>query len=219
MYTSIMKIIKLDEVDSTHTYLKDYIKTNGYSEAICITSDYQTNGIGSRGNSWTGTKGNLFFSFVLNKNELPKDLPIQSASIYFSFILKDILKTIGSEVWLKWPNDFYISDKKIGGTITTVSNDLIYCGIGLNLINVNEEFGKLDISITSDNILKSYFNKLKLKDSWKQIFSEFKIEFQNSRKFQASVGDEKVSLENALLNDDGSIQVNNKKVFSLRWQR
>jgi len=151
--------------------------------------------------------------------ELPKDLPIQSASIYFSFILKDILKTIGSEIWLKWPNDFYISDKKIGGTITTVSNDLIYCGIGLNLINVNEEFGKLDISITSDNILKSYFNKLKLKDSWKQIFSEFKIEFQNSRKFQASVGDEKVSLENALLNDDGSIQVNNKKVFSLRWQR
>jgi len=216
MYTSIMKIIKLDEVDSTHTYLKDYIKTNGYNEAICITSDYQTNGIGSRGNSWTGTKGNLFFSFVLNKNELPKDLPMQSASIYFSFILKDILKTIGSEIWLKWPNDFYISDKKIGGTITTVSNDLIYCGIGLNLINVNEEFGKLDISITSENILKSYFNKLKLKDSWKQIFSEFKIEFQNSRKFQASVGDEKVSLENALLNDDGSIQVNNKKVFSLR---
>ena len=216
MYTSIMKIIKLDEVDSTHTYLKDYIKTNGYSKAICITSDYQTNGIGSRGNSWTGTKGNLFFSFALNKNELPKDLPTQSASIYFSFILKDILKMKGSQVWLKWPNDFYINDKKVGGTITTISNDLIHCGIGLNLISVNEEFGKLDISVNTDNILKSYFNKLELKDSWKQIFSEFKIEFENSKKFQASIGDKKVSLKNALLNDDGSIQVNNKKVFSLR---
>lgn len=216
MYTSHMKIIKLNEVDSTHTYLKDYIKKNSYKEAICIQSDYQTNGIGSRGNSWTGTKGNLFFSFVLSVDDLPSDLPIQSASIYFSYILKSILKDNASKVWLKWPNDFYIDDKKIGGTITTVSSNLLYCGIGLNLINVNEDFGKLDILINPDSILKSYFNKLKVKNSWKHIFSEFKIEFQNSRKFQASVDNEKVSLKDAVLNDDGSIQVNNKKVFSLR---
>ena len=216
MYTSIMKIIKLNEVDSTHTYLKDYIKANGYEESLCILSDYQTNGIGSRGNSWTGVKGNLFFSFVINKKELPEDLPIQSASIYFSYILKTILKENSSKIWLKWPNDFYIDDKKIGGTITTVSNDLIYCGIGLNLISVNKDFGKLDININPDFILKCYFESVKYKTSWKQIFSEFKIEFQHSRKFQASVDNEKVSLKNATLNDDGSIEVNNKKVFSLR---
>jgi len=216
MYNHIMKVIKLDEVDSTHRYLKEYIKKNSFSEPVCVITNYQSNGIGSRGNSWTGVKGNLFFSFVIHKNDLPNDLPIQSASIYFSYILKKILKEKKSKIWLKWPNDFYIEDKKIGGTITTVSKDLIYCGIGLNLISVSKDFGKLDIHITTSEILELYFENIKLKYSWKQIFKCFQIEFQNSRKFQSSIDNQKVSLENAILNEDGSIEVNNKKVFSLR---
>ena len=211
-----MKIIKLNEVDSTHSYLKEYINTNDYKEPLCVLTNYQTNGIGSRGNSWSGIKGNLFFSFVIHKDNLPSDLPMQSASIYFSYILKTVLKENASSLWLKWPNDFYINDKKIGGTITTVSKDLIYCGIGLNLIQVNESFGKLDIPIDCEEVLNSYFYKMNNKPSWKQIFREFKIEFEHSRKFQASIDNVKVSLKNAILNDDGSIEVNNKKVFSLR---
>ncbi len=145
MYNRKMKIIRLNEVNSTHTYLKEYIQTNGYVEPLCIVTDYQTNGIGSRGNSWTGKKGNLFFSFVISIDELPEDLPIQTISIYVSYILKSILKNLGSNVWIKWPNDFYINNKKIGGTITNMSKNLVYCGIGLNLLEVEEDFGKLDI--------------------------------------------------------------------------
>ena len=216
MYNPIMKILRLNEVDSTHTYLKNYILDNGFIEPICIVTDYQTNGIGSRGNFWTGKKGNLFFSFVFNKNYLPDDLPYQTISIYVSYILKNILKRHGSKVWIKWPNDFYLEDKKIGGTITNLSKDLIYCGIGLNLLNVEEQFGKLDIKIDTDSVLKDYFEELEKKILWKQIFSDFKIEFQLSKKFQTTIDNQKVSLENAILNEDGSIQVNNEKVFSLR---
>lgn len=211
-----MKIIKLKEVDSTHTYLKDYILKNSYEEPLCILSKIQTNGIGSRGNSWSGKDGNLFFSFVIKESFLPKDLPLQSISIYVSYLLKQILNDLGSKVWLKWPNDFYMDDKKIGGTITTVSKDLIFCGIGLNLIKVNDLYGKLDIKIDENNVLKSYFDRLEEKILWKQIFSDFKIDFQHSKKFQTTIDNQKVSLENAILNEDGSIQVNNKKVFSLR---
>lgn len=216
MYNEKMKIIRLEQVNSTHTYLKDYILQNGYEESLCILTDYQTEGIGSRGNTWNGKKGNLFFSFVIKSDFLPKDLPLQSTSIYVSFILKNILKSLGSEVWLKWPNDFYINDKKIGGTITSVSRNLIYCGIGLNLLEVNEDFGKLDIEIDVDNVIKDYFITLEKKIPWKQIFSDFRIEFRLSKKFQTTIDNQKVSIENAILNKDGSIQVNNKKVFSLR---
>lgn len=216
MYNGNMKIIKLKEIDSTHRYIKDYITENGYTEPLCVLCDYQTQGIGSRGNSWLGKEGNLFFSFVVDSSYLPEDLPLQSSSIYFSYILKDVLKDLGSIVWLKWPNDFYLDDKKIGGTITTVSKDLLYCGIGMNLKEVNDDFGKIDIDIDINNLLKSYFSKLEKKIFWKQIFSEFKIEFQHSKKFQTTIDNQKVSLQNVILNDDGSIQVNNKKVFSLR---
>ena len=216
MYNQKMKIIKLKEIDSTHRYIKDYILENGYTEPLCVSCDFQTQGVGSRGNSWIGKKGNIFFSFVVEKSFLPDDLPLQSCSIYFSYLLKIILKDMGSSLWLKWPNDFYVDNKKIGGTITTASKDLIYCGIGINIQNVNEDFGKLDIKVNIDNMLKNYFFKLEKKIFWKQIFSDFKIEFQHSKKFQTTIDNQKISLQNVMLNEDGSIQVNNKKVFSLR---
>ncbi|WP_066167739.1 biotin--[acetyl-CoA-carboxylase] ligase [Aliarcobacter cryaerophilus] len=211
-----MKIIRLNEVNSTQSYLKEYIQKNGYNNPLCVTSKIQTAGVGSRGNSWIGREGNLFFSFVVSKDNLPKDLPLQSASIYFTYILKDILQKSGSKLFLKWPNDFYIKNRKIGGAITSTNKELLFCGIGLNLIEVDDSFGKLDISIDIDEILNLYFIEIEKKIPWKQIFSLFKIEFMHSKNFQATVDGIKVSLENAILNSDGSIQIENKKVFSLR---
>jgi len=211
-----MKIIRLDKTESTHTYLKDYIKNEGYSSPTCIVTTHQFNGIGSRGNSWIGMEGNLFFSFVIKKDLLADDLPIQSASIYFSFLLKEVFAELGSFVWLKWPNDFYINESKIGGTITTMKKDLLFCGIGINLISVNKDFGNLDININIDDVLNRYFSKIEKKSLWKHIFKYFKIEFKKSREFQATIDNQKVSLKNAILNDDGSIELNKKKVFGLR---
>jgi len=37
-----------------------------------------------------GGEGNLFLSFVVDMNSLPSDLPIASASIYFSYIIKEV---------------------------------------------------------------------------------------------------------------------------------
>ncbi|MDD3025701.1 MAG: biotin--[acetyl-CoA-carboxylase] ligase [Aliarcobacter skirrowii] len=211
-----MKFIRLKTVNSTQLYLKDYVSKNGYKEPICVVTDIQTNGIGSRGNSWQGAIGNLFFSFALNKNDLPNDLPLQSASIYFTYILKELFAQKGSRVFLKWPNDFYIENKKIGGAITSTTKDLLFCGIGINLKEPNSDFGKLDIKIDIEELLNEYFENISKKIEWKEIFSLFKVEFSHSKKFQATIDGIKVSLENAILNGDGSIQINDKKVFSLR---
>ena len=107
-----MEIIYLDEIDSTQNFLIKKIKEKQVLPPVAVIANIQKNGIGSRGNSWIGEFGNLFLSFALTLDELPKDLPIQSSSIYFSYILKDVLFKKGSKIWLKWPNDFYIKSKK-----------------------------------------------------------------------------------------------------------
>jgi len=211
-----MKLIYLNKVDSTHTYLKEYIKNNNIKESICFYTFNQTNGLGSRNNKWQGEEGNLFFSFAILQNNLPIDLPIQSASIYFSHILKDTLAKNKSNLFLKWPNDFYIEENKIGGTITNKIQDYFLCGIGLNLKKTNHFDGYLDIDIKPEYLLEIYFDTLETYPSWKQIFSKFKLEFHNSKNFMVSTNDKKVSLENAILNDDGSLNINDEKVFSLR---
>lgn len=212
-----MEIYYLNRVDSTHTYLKNYLKENSYKNPICFYTYNQTAGIGSRENSWDGKEGNLFFSFAIDLEKLPKDLPLQSASIYFSYILKIELEKLGSNLWLKWPNDFYINNHKFGGTITTLHSNIFLCGIGINLSKVNDKYlGYLDIDIEPQKLLENYFNHIKKYPSWKQIFSLFEVEFHRTKNFTATINNRKTSLHSAVLCDDGSILINNKKVYSLR---
>ncbi|MEW6552426.1 MAG: biotin--[acetyl-CoA-carboxylase] ligase [Campylobacterota bacterium] len=211
-----MEIIYLEEVDSTQKFLKNHINTNGYTHDIAVVTTNQTNGIGSRDNIWNSKNGNLCFSFTQHTLNLPKDLNLQSASIYYSFLLKNLLKEHKSEIWLKWPNDFYIAEKKIGGTITHLVNDVLYCGIGLNLSLIHDDYGYLDIDININEILDEYFTILSKSVSWKEIFSLYKIEYELSKKFQATLKNQKISLLDSELCEDGSILIENQKVYSLR---
>jgi BirA family biotin operon repressor/biotin-[acetyl-CoA-carboxylase] ligase len=212
-----LEILYLKSVDSTHIYLKNYLKQNSYTKPICFYTQNQTSGIGSRDNLWDGKKGNLFFSFAIDLNSLPQDIPVQSFSIYFSYILKLELEKLGSKVWLKWPNDFYINNYKFGGTITTLQKNILLCGIGINLNKVNEQYkGYLDIEVDIKQLLKNYFDHINKSLSWKQIFSLFEVEFHINKNFTTTINGKKRSLSDAILNADGSILIDNKKVYSLR---
>ncbi len=214
-----MEILYFDILDSTHLYLIDAIKNATLKPPVAIVANSQPNGIGSGKNSWESYEGNLFLSFALKKESLPSDLPLSSASIYFSLVLKETLVQEGSKVWVKWPNDLYINDKKIAGVITKSLNDETIIGsIGLNLKNSSLKFDILDINIDLYRLLDLYFLKLKQVQNWKNLFSNYKIEFEQSKRF--GYFDKKlkkrVSLNGAILNEDGSITINDRKVYSLR---
>ena len=211
-----MQILSLDSIESTQTYLKELITKNKISSSTAVIAKTQTNGIGSRDNSWTGLEGNLFLSFCVHVDELPDDLKIESASIYYSYILKEVLEEYGSKVWIKWPNDFYIENKKIGGMITHVIKDFLVCGVGVNIVNSPENFGKLDVKISIDNLLNKYLKNVKKILSWKQIFSKYKLEFYLNQKFYTHNKNLKISLENAELQNDGSVIIDGERIYSLR---
>jgi len=211
-----VQIYYFDELGSTQTYLKEKLSVGELSSPVCIVASKQTDGIGSRGNSWIGLDGNLFFSFAYSRHNLPSDLALESSSIYFSYLLKECLEELGSELWLKWPNDFYINNEKIGGTITYLSKDNLICGIGLNLNKSPEGFAHLDLKINKKDLLNEFFKKIENKVSWKQIFSKFKIEFARSKNFHTHYENSRISLENAVLNEDGSLHINGERIYSLR---
>ncbi|MCF6331076.1 MAG: biotin--[acetyl-CoA-carboxylase] ligase [Sulfurimonas sp.] len=211
-----MKIIYIKSIDSTQKHLKELVKNYSVELPHAIVADEQTDGLGSRDNTWQGYDGNLFLSFAIKLKDLPQDLKLESASIYFSCILKNTLELLGSSIWLKWPNDFYIEDKKIGGMITNVIEDYIVCGIGLNLKKAPHNFTILDIKIQKNTLVKLFLQNIEKNFSWKQIFSKYKINFYKNQKYYTHNNNLKISLENAELQDDGSIIVNNERIFSLR---
>jgi BirA family biotin operon repressor/biotin-[acetyl-CoA-carboxylase] ligase len=211
-----LEILYLDSIDSTHKYLIKKLKAKELAAPIAVTAKQQTSGIGSRGNEWVGMKDNLFLSFCVEKKQLPHDLPIVSSSIYFSYIMKSVLADFGSSVWLKWPNDLYIDKKKLGGTITTKISDDLICSIGVNTVAAPKNFGVLDISIKRETLIERFFLALEKRVSWKDIFSKYRIEFHKSKEFSFHIEGKKSSLKNAVLFEDGSIEIEKKRVYSLR---
>lgn len=211
-----METLWFKHLPSTHKYLIENIKTNALTPPLALGVDFQSDGVGSRGNSWLGDEGNLYFSFCVEEKHLPKDLKLESISIYFSWIMKEVLYELGSNTWIKWPNDFYINNSKIGGVITTKIKDTIIGSIGINILHAPDDFGVLDIQIVPQKLVKLFIEKLKEKISWKNVFSKYKIEFQNSLGFTFHLDGKKKSLADAKLLEDGSIEVENKRVYSLR---
>ncbi|OHD83958.1 biotin--[acetyl-CoA-carboxylase] ligase [Sulfuricurvum sp. RIFCSPLOWO2_12_FULL_43_24] len=211
-----MDIHWFESLDSTQSYLIEELKLSRLHAPICIGASLQTSGKGSRGNNWVGEEGNLFISVAIERSMLPHDLKLESSSIYLAFLMKQLLNTLGSTLWLKWPNDFYLGNKKVGGVITNLVEETLVCGIGINLISAPEDFEKIDIAISPYDLTKAYSELFKNLPSWKQIFSNYRIEFENSREFFTHNNNEKVTLERAVLLEDGSLMCDGQRIFSLR---
>ncbi len=212
----VLKTIYLNSIPSTQLYLKKLIKTKQLKAPIAIVAKVQTEGIGSRNNSWISQEGNLFLSFAIPIKDLPNDLKMESASIYFAFILKETLTAFGSKTVLKWPNDFYLDGKKIGGMITTVVDETMICGVGINLLFATKEFAKLDIEIDKKSLLRSYFLNLEKSFLWKQVFSKYKLEFDTNKEFFTHKDGQRILLDSVKLEDDGSISIDGERMYSRR---
>ena len=211
-----MELLCFNKLASTQTYLINELKEKNLTAPIVVMAKYQTNGIGSRNNSWEGGKGNLFFSMAILIDDLPDDLPLSSASIYFSFLMKEVLSEYCDDIWLKWPNDLYQNQSKIGGTITKKMDNILLCGMGVNLQKKSNSFEALNLNVEPIFLLKKYLLALEEYPSWKQVFSQYRIEFGRTKEFFAHIDGEYKSLKNAILLEDGSLIIENKRVYNIR---
>jgi len=211
-----LEILSFDALSSTQKYLLEHLEKKTLQAPVAVIATQQHSGIGSRDNSWSGGEGNFFASVAVDIEKLPSDLSLSSASIYFSFIMKQTLVALGENIWLKWPNDFYLNDDKVGGTITQKINNILVCGIGINLKNTQNGYRALSSDISPEKLLENYLAALEEFPKWKQIFSEYEVEFELSRKFSVHIENYQKSLSDATLCEDGSLIIEGKRVFSLR---
>ena len=211
-----MEIKLFKTLPSTQIYLVEALQKNKLNAPVVVLALEQNAGVGSRDNEWSGGEGNFFASVAVKLEDLPTDLPLSSASIYFSFIMKQTLLEVGENIWLKWPNDFYKNDEKVGGTITKKVNDTLVCGIGINLKKSQNSYSALRSDISPQFLLEKYLLALEKFPKWKQIFSEYEVEFELSRKFSVHIENYQKSLSDATLQPDGSLIIEGKRVYSLR---
>ena len=136
-----LTIERLEEAASTNSYLAQLCKESKAKEFYTVITDNQTAGRGQRGNTWESESGkNLTFSTVLFPTTLEAKEQFH-LSMTVAYAVVDALESYTDGFSIKWPNDIYWKDKKIGGIL--IENELegkflsqSIVGIG---INVNQE--------------------------------------------------------------------------------
>lgn len=134
-------IIRLEEVSSTNDYLKGYKPTNEKEDSmVVVIADYQTRGKGQGSNSWESEAGkNLLMSIRVH----PRYVPVRYQfflSMAGALAVRDAVSGYVEDVKLKWPNDIYVGDRKLSGTLIETSvaqRQLKDCVFGVG-INVNQ---------------------------------------------------------------------------------
>ncbi|WP_299462577.1 biotin--[acetyl-CoA-carboxylase] ligase [Mucilaginibacter sp.] len=136
--------MSLKEVDSTNTFLKNILsKSKPVPDGTVIMAETQHAGRGQRENTWHAEPGkNLTFSLLLKPGFLSAQQQFDltraiSLGVYDALypLLRDSLK-------IKWPNDIYYGDKKLGGMLienilqgSQIKSAIIGIGINVNQVN------------------------------------------------------------------------------------
>ena len=110
---------------------------NNQMDGIVIVSEKQQKGRGRRQSKWSSSPGNsLTFSFLLFPEISIEEIGILPLLTGIS-IVQGIYNSTKIQVGLKWPNDIFLNEKKIGGILieskTTESDLGVVVGVGLNI--------------------------------------------------------------------------------------
>jgi BirA family biotin operon repressor/biotin-[acetyl-CoA-carboxylase] ligase len=139
--------IELQSVDSTNNYALAQIHAKLAEPGTCYFAHEQTSGKGQMGKTWATERGmNVIISIVLKPDFLQPIQQFQLSACVAVATLKFLDKYDGSSLKIKWPNDIYWRDRKLGGVLienivrsrepADASWDWAVVGIG---ININQE--------------------------------------------------------------------------------
>jgi len=136
-------IIRLQEVGSTNDYILKEIQNGSISgEGTMVVAESQINGKGLDKNLWESeARKNLTFSVLLKPVFIKAEqqfLLNKAISLGILDFVKSLIKD--KNISIKWPNDIYIEDKKVGGILinnTICGNEFEYSVVGIG-ININQ---------------------------------------------------------------------------------
>jgi BirA family biotin operon repressor/biotin-[acetyl-CoA-carboxylase] ligase len=136
-------VIKKRKLRSTQQYLLKLIQKKTVSEGTLIITNHQYAGIGQPENTWESLPGkNLTFSVLLKPSFIdPADQFLITKMISLSILeYLSSIHELNKKLSIKWPNDIYAGDRKIGGILITnavMGNKIEYSVIGIGL-NINQ---------------------------------------------------------------------------------
>ncbi len=133
------KSIYLPNCHSTNDVATELLAKKEVSEGTIISTSYQTAGKGQRGNRWESEADkNLMCSLIVSPHFLAPQNQFYLNMVVSLAILDLLDNKLPKSLKVKWPNDIYYTDKKLGGILIESvlkghAIDSAVLGIGLNI--------------------------------------------------------------------------------------
>lgn len=138
------RIIELESVTSTNDIAMNGLGSAKFAHGDIITAKSQSNGRGQRGNRWVSPAGsNLTFSLVIEPTHIQVCQQFAISMMAALAASQAITNLSGVDCRIKWPNDLYVADRKIGGILiehTMHSQWLSTSVIGIGINVLQQEF-------------------------------------------------------------------------------
>ena len=157
-------LLTLKEVDSTNNFLKNLLSNSKpLPEGTVIMAESQFAGRGQQQNKWHSEPGkNLTFSLLLRPSFLSVNDQFDLVRAMSLGVFDALQPLLGDQLKIKWPNDIYYADKKLGGMLienllqgAQIKNAII--GIGLN-INQEHFPGEAGNAVSLKQILQKNYD-------------------------------------------------------------
>jgi BirA family biotin operon repressor/biotin-[acetyl-CoA-carboxylase] ligase len=120
----------LPEIDSSNSELMRRARS-GQHEATLLVAERQTAGRGRMGRVWQSQPGDSL-TFSLSLSIAPRDWSGLSLAVGLS-----LAESLHPGVQLKWPNDLWFEDRKLGGILVEAASmggrSQVVVGVGLNI--------------------------------------------------------------------------------------
>lgn len=149
-------LIKLSAVDSTNNYLKKLASNSEpLPEGTVIMADHQYAGRGMQGNVWMAEAGkSLTFSLLLRPTFISAEQQFELNMLVSVAINNVLSKYLSDDLSIKWPNDVYVGNRKIGGVLienvitgSHLKQSIIGIGLNVNQVEFEAELAGRPVSL------------------------------------------------------------------------
>ena len=112
---------------------------HGAPSGTVVVAEEQTAGRGSRGRAWHSPPGGLWLALIARAHP---DLGLEVLSLRMGIVVAEAIESVSAatRVRLKWPNDLYVGERKVGGILCESrwqgsALQWVAVGIGVNVEN------------------------------------------------------------------------------------
>ena len=147
------EIFYFNKLSSTNRYAEKLIKTGEDQGNFLVIAEEQSSGIGRKKNSWFSPNGGIWNTAAIYGLSVESNLTIFTG-ICIHQALIELFPDLANVLKIKWPNDIYLSDKKLCGILskhlTARKYHLIGIGLNSNVVAFPDELSEIAISLQKE---------------------------------------------------------------------